>query len=328
MIRESGNSTSIRARRRTRTNPRRRKATPRRTGPKRSNQRMIRPHPIPPRRSKRLRAIRSPASRAESKNNRETGRSPRRKTHPKRRPEESAARRQVLPPNNRIKGTTARAIRVRAPLRANSPDKGNKNQERLKAPKDRQVNRAAALRVPRARMAIRAVPGVNPPINLDQETAVMGRQTAEARGSNQPSPMLSRTSLLGLVMALVSRTILRTKLRRMVGVSHPRSPKRQLPSCFNRRLRRPATPRAQAAQERQAAIGTARSVAARLGLAKPEGFPTSTTLKPSPARPSAKRFSSSNRQCSGSRPTASGAAIPLSARALVRPLRIPSATGD
>ena len=149
----NGTSTSIRARRRTRTNPRRRKTTPRRTGPKRSNQRMIRPHPIPPKRSRRLRAIRSPASRAESKNNREAGRTPRRKTHPKRRPERSAARRQVLPPINRIKGTTGTAIPAPAPLRANSPGKGNRNQEPLKAPKDRQVNRAAALRVQRTRMA-------------------------------------------------------------------------------------------------------------------------------------------------------------------------------
>jgi hypothetical protein len=246
MIRRLGNSTSMRkpARKKTRTSPRQPRATLRRTRPIRRNRTMISPHLVPVKINQERRAIHSPASRAESKNNRETGRSPRSKTHPKRQPERSAASRQVLPPSNRIKGTMATAMPAQAPLRANSPGKGNRNQARLKAPKDRQVNKAAAFQVPRARMAIRAVPGVNPPRSLDQEMADTGRQPAEARDRYQPSPMRPRTSLLGLLMGPVSQEILRMKLRRTVGVSHLRSPKRRPASCFNRRIRRPAAPRA------------------------------------------------------------------------------------
>src|SRR5262249_10287082 len=170
MIRRLLTDTSMRSptRIKTQRNQRRTKATERRMRPKFSNRRIIRHHLITQRRSKKQRAIRSPDKRVKRKKNPTKKRNRRKKMHPRRRPERSAARRQVLPPNSRIKGMTAKAIRAPAPLKASSPAKGHRNLERLRALKDRRVNRPAARRVQRkARKAKRAVPAASPATCLE-----------------------------------------------------------------------------------------------------------------------------------------------------------------
>jgi hypothetical protein len=170
------------------------KAMPHRTSPRsrKSKMRLLLQTPLD--RNRKRRANHNRVSKASNNNSRRTRNNPpRRNKHLRRPPEKSAVRRQVLPPINRIKATTARAGPAPALPKVNSPAKGSSSPERPKDPRVPRVSKQAAPQQrPKVRMVRPPVLAANPVTLQAPEKTVDRAPALEGRGAKNPLEPVSR----------------------------------------------------------------------------------------------------------------------------------------